>query len=208
MKLSPPRLVFGLLVLAIAEVGGCGGGSSTGGDGGQAGMTGSAGHGSNGSMSQGSAGSAGHGSAGSMGQGSAGSAGHGSAGTTGAAGQGGGGSTGSAGHGAGGAGGAASCDDLAAQYMTALTAAQACTVGAAGQCTMQASTSLSPCFLNCMTYVQDATTLTDLKGRWMAAGCDAKPQVCPAIACLQPTAAACSAAAGAGMCVSAAPFAN
>jgi hypothetical protein len=189
MKLSPPRLVCALLLLAIADAGGCSGGSSPGGDGGQAGTTGSAGHGS-----AGSTGAAGHGSAGSMG----------------GAGQGSGGTTGSAGHGgSGGAGGAASCDDLAAQYATALMAAQACTVGAAGQCAMQASQSLSPCFVGCMTYVQNATTLTDLKGRWMAAGCNAKPQVCPAIACLQPTAANCSGSdGGPGMCVSAAPFAN
>ena len=129
--------------------------------------------------------------------------------STGAAGHGSAGTTGNAGHGGGGAGGAASCDDLASQYQAALVTASACTVGAAGQCAVKVSSSLSPCFVNCMTYVQDGAGLDDLKGRWMTAGCATKPQVCPAIACVQPTAGSCAHGdGGSGMCVSAAPFAK
>jgi hypothetical protein len=189
MRTSLVRLVCAFAVLAIVEAAGCGSSSSPS-DGGQAGSTGSAG----------TTGAAGHGSAGSTGtagQGmSTGSAGHGAAGATGAA-----------GHGAGGTGGAPSCDDLASQYQAALVPASACTVGAANQCGVKVSSSLNPCFIDCMTYVQDGAHLDDLKSQWMTAGCGAKPQVCPAIACLQPTAASCAHGdGGAGMCVSAAPF--
>jgi hypothetical protein len=135
-------------------------------------------------------------------------------GATGAAGQGGTGATGGAGHGGGGGGVAgqdggagASCDELASQYVTALVVASACTVGAANQCALLVSSSLSPCFVNCMTFVHDATPLGDLEARWKAAGCDSKPTVCPAIACLMPTAGTCAAGdGGAGQCVSAAAF--
>ncbi|HVU49528.1 MAG TPA: hypothetical protein VHL80_02515, partial [Polyangia bacterium] len=131
------------------------------------------------------------------GAGSTGAAGHASGGTTGSGGQGGG----------GGAGGAASCDDLASRYAAALMAASACTAGAANQCAMLVSSSLSPCFLDCMTYVQSDAGLADLKARWTAAGCGARPQVCPAIGCLVPTAGTCARGdGGAGMCVSAALF--
>jgi hypothetical protein len=57
-----------------------------------------------------------------------------------------------------------------------------------------------------MTYVQNATTLNDLKSRWTAAGCGQKMTICPAIACLRPTAGNCVAGdGGAGVCVSTAP---
>jgi hypothetical protein len=104
-------------------------------------------------------------------------------------------------------GGAASCADLEAQYQSAFPAASACTVGAAGQCAAMASSELSPCFVDCTTFVQNATALNALKSRWTAAGCANKVTVCPAIACLKPTAGNCAAGdGGAGMCVSAAPF--
>jgi hypothetical protein len=200
MRGSYLRLLCALGALALAEGAGCGGSSLPVGDGGQAGTSGSAG----------ATGGAGHGSGGTSG-----AAGQGSGGSTGGAGHGGaGGTTGGGGHGGaggttggGGTGGAASCDDLMSQYATALVAANACTVGASGQCAVMASSSLSPCFVNCTTYVQNATTLNDLKTRWMAAGCANKVQVCPAIACLLPTAGTCVAGdGGAGTCVSAAPF--
>jgi hypothetical protein len=199
MKGSQLRIVIAFVALAVADGMGCGGVSSPN-DGGQAGSTGSAGHGSagsTGSAGHGGAGSTGTGGAGTGGAGSTGTAGHPSGGTSGSGGQGGGGGT----------GGAASCDDLANQYTAALPAANACTVGAAGQCAKSVSGSLSPCFIDCMTYVQTDTALNDLKARWMAAGCNATPQVCPAIACLMPTAGTCAKGdGGAGMCVSAAPF--
>ena len=118
------------------------------------------------------------------------------------------GSSSSTGDGGGaGQGGGTSCADLEAQYMTAFAAATTCTVGAAGQCAQLASSSLSPCFIDCMTYVQSATALNSLKARWTAAGCGQKVTVCPAIACVMPTAGSCATGdGGAGMCVSAAPF--
>ena len=83
-------------------------------------------------------------------------------------------------------------------------------MGAPNQCTVKVSSSLSPCFVNCMTYVQDGAGLDDLKSRWMAAGCATKPQVCPALACVQPTAGSCAHGNGdtGPMCVSAAPLAT
>jgi hypothetical protein len=175
---------------------GSAGSSSTGtaGQGGGAGSTGTAGQGG----SAGSTGAAGHGGAGSTG-----SAGHdGGAGSTGAAGHGGAGSTGSAGH-DGGADAGATCSDLETQYSTAMTEAQRCKVGAAGQCAQAASSSLSPCFFNCMTYVNDASTLNALKAQWLAAGCaNQRVGFCPAIACLKPTPGNCVAASGGGMCSS------
>jgi predicted small lipoprotein YifL len=115
--------------------------------------------------------------------------------------------TGNGDGGGAGTGGGASCADLEAQYTSAFAAASACTVGVAGQCAQLASSTLSPCFVDCMTYVQNPTALDALKSRWTAAGCGQKVTVCPAIACLKPTAGSCAAGdGGAGMCVSAAPF--
>jgi hypothetical protein len=108
-----------------------------------------------------------------------------------------------------GASGGASCADLEAEYASGFAAASACTAGAAGQCAALASTALSPCFVDCVTYVQNATALNGLKARWTAAGCGQKTTVCPAIACLKPAAGTCAAGdGGAGTCVSAAPFSD
>lgn len=101
----------------------------------------------------------------------------------GAAGQGG--ATGQAGQ--GGAGGGPSCGDLSAQYGDALPAAQRCEIGATGQCKKLVSSSLSPCFVNCMTYANDDSTLNNIKQSWVQAGCNNVAVLCPAIACLQPT---------------------
>jgi hypothetical protein len=88
--------------------------------------------------------------------------------------------------GAGGTGGV-SCGDLATQYAAALPAAQSCDLNASGECQQLVSSSLSPCFLNCMTYVNDPTALSAIKASWEQAGCDNVDVLCPAIACLQPT---------------------
>jgi hypothetical protein len=215
MRTHLPLLLMAL-IFGLATANGCGSVSS-GDDGGtgKAGGTGSAG------SSTGSAGS-GTGSAGS-GTGSAGSGtgGPGTAGTggsnTGHAGTSGGGGTGNAGSsgdggvaGKGGAGssghngdGGQTCSDLQAQYASALVAARSCDVKAAGQCSHLVSSSLSPCFLNCMTNVNDAAALNELKAKWTQAGCNSVPVACPAIACLQPTGNMCAAAdGGGGTCVS------
>jgi hypothetical protein len=198
VKLAGPRVWSVFVVVALVQVGqvvGCGGVSTPGGDGGRAGTGGATG-------------AAGTGGAGTTGAGGAtGAAGTGGAGTTDAGGHGSGGTGGAgAGH-DGGADGGTSCDDLATQYATALVAASACTVGGASQCAVMVSSSLSPCFVGCMTFVQDATPLGDLKARWMTAGCDSQVTVCPAIACLNPSTATCAPSdGGAGRCVSAAAF--
>ncbi len=109
-----------------------------------------------------------------------------------AAGGNGGGSTGQAGS-AGGKGGSGtggmggmSCADLATQYADALATAQSCDVNATQQCQQLVSSSLSPCLRNCMTYVNDASTLNAIKTSWEQAGCNNVAVLCPAIACLQP----------------------
>jgi len=98
------------------------------------------------------------------------------------------GSTGAGGHDASVEVRGTSCTDLQSQYAAALPAARSCTVGASDQCGQLVSSELSPCFSNCMTYVQDATMLNALKDAWIAAGCNNQgPIACPAIACLAPT---------------------
>lgn len=89
----------------------------------------------------------------------------------------------------GGAGGTAgvSCSDLATQYTDALPAAQSCDLNASGECHQLVSSSLSPCFVNCMTYVNDSSALNAIKASWVQAGCNNVNVLCPAIACLQPT---------------------
>ena len=155
--------------------GGNAGAGAGGGSAGQGGATGQAGQG-------GATGAAGHG-------GAAGQAGHGGA-------------TGQAGH--GGAGGGPSCDELSAQYRDAMPAAQRCEVGATGQCKKLVSSSLSSCFINCMTYVNEDSTLNNIKQSWVQAGCDNVVGPCPAIACLQPTSSTCVAGdGGGGVCSSA-----
>jgi hypothetical protein len=212
--MKPTACLLASLALVVAV--GCGGGSPlSGGDGGPdsgnsgtAGSTGAAGHGT-----AGSTGAAGHGTAGTTGAagegtaGTTGAAGHGTAGTTGAAGGGTAGSTGAAGHGTSGTtghdGGApdsgSSCTDLQTQYGEALAAARTCTVGAANQCAQAASSWLSPCFSNCLTYVDDASALNQIKSAWVAAGCaNQGPIACPAIACIQPLMGNCVATDGGG----------
>ena len=111
---------------------------------------------------------------------------------------------GMAGHGSAGTGGqrtdsGVSCTDLQNEYAAAMSLAQSCDLNASGQCQQLASTSLSPCFLNCMTYVNDASALNSIKQTWTAAGCDSLVGVaCPAIACLQPTQGLCVATDGGG----------
>ncbi len=91
------------------------------------------------------------------------------------------------GSGAGGTG-LDTCGVLEAQYLDALAAAQACDTDATGQCLQLVSSSLSsPCFVNCMTYVNDATALNAIKSLWEQAGCNNVDVLCPAIACLQPS---------------------
>jgi hypothetical protein len=127
--------------------------------------------------------------------GTTGSAGHGAAGTTGSAGHGG--STGAAGQ--GGSGGGASCMDLQTAYAAALMAARSCTPGTPDQCAQLVSSSLSPCFSNCMMYVNAADALNSIKAAWQTAGCaNQGPIACPAIACLQPTMGSCVATDGGG----------
>ncbi len=119
--------------------------------------------------------------------------GQGGTGGTGATGSGGagghGGATGSGGGSGGHAGaGGASCDALATQYADALPAAQSCDLDASGECQQSVSSSLSPCFLNCMTYVNDPTALNAIKASWEQAGCDSLVGInCPGVLCIQST---------------------
>ena len=104
--------------------------------------------------------------------------------------------------GSGGTGGV-SCGDLATQYTDALPAAQSCDVKASGECQQLVSSSLSPCFVTCMTYVNDSTALNAIKASWEQAGCNNVAVLCPAIACLQPTNNMCLVGdAGSGVCSS------
>jgi hypothetical protein len=80
-----------------------------------------------------------------------------------------------------------SCGDLSTQYANALPAAQSCDLSASGRCQQLVSSSLSPCFVNCRTYVNDPSTLNAIKASWKQAGCNNVAVLCPAIACLQPT---------------------
>ncbi|HEY4394096.1 MAG TPA: hypothetical protein VGP64_08540 [Polyangia bacterium] len=114
---------------------------------------------------------------------------------TGTGGKGAGGTTGTGGKGAGGVngtggqGGAASCDALATEYATELTAAKSCSPGAANQCQQLVDTTL-PC-AGCKTYVNDATNLNALASQWTAAGCASMQHICPAIACVVPGPSTC-----------------
>ncbi len=96
-----------------------------------------------------------------------------------------------------------SCGDLATDYAQALAAAQSCDVNTSGQCQQLVSSSLSPCFSNCMTYVNDPSTPNAIKAIWEQEGCNNVLVLCPAIACLQPTNSLCLASdGGAGICSS------
>ncbi len=183
MTLSRLRVVLAFGALALVQTYGCDS-SPIGTDGGADATAGA---------SQGAAGSAGpKGTAGASGTaghgGSSGTAGHaGSAGASGSAG-----ATGTAGH------GGASCSDLQSQYGDALAAARSCSVTTSGQCTQTASGELSPCFSNCLIFVNDATTLDALKTEWLQAGCADGTYACPAIACEQPPHGECVAGDGGG----------
>jgi hypothetical protein len=96
------------------------------------------------------------------------------------------------------ASGGVSCDALATQYADALPAAQSCVLNASGECQQLVSSSLSPRFLNCMTYVNDPTALSAIKASWEQAGCNNVDVFCPAIECLQPTNNMCVAGEGGG----------
>jgi hypothetical protein len=105
------------------------------------------------------------------------------------------------GTGAGGGAGGVGCSDLAKRYADALPAAQRCGVNLPAQCQHLVSGELSPCFVGCMTYVNDATALNAIKLLWTQAGCNSTFTLCPAIACLQPRNNACLAGdAGGGVC--------
>ena len=124
-------------------------------------------------------------------------------GGSGGSGGGAGGHAGTSGSGGVGGSGGASCDNLVSQYNAALSAARQCTVGAAGECQQSVSESLSHCFLNCMTYVNDASALTAIKASWEQAGCDNSTGLCPAIACVEPSSGMCVAGdGGGGVCAS------
>jgi hypothetical protein len=95
--------------------------------------------------------------------------------------------------------GGVSCTDFQNAYAAALPAARSCDVAAVGQCQQSVSSSLSPCFVNCMTYVNDASTLNKLKLEWQQQGCNSLVGIlCPAIACIAPTAGVCTATDGGG----------
>ncbi len=177
---------------------GTGGGAKTGGAIGAGGMLATGGSTGPGGANGGAGGAGGSAAGGSLG---------GSGGGLGAGGSAGG-SHGGAGGGSGGAGGqvadgGVSCTDLENQYQAALPAARSCDVNAIGQCQQPVSSSLSPCFVNCMTYVNNALTLNAIKASWVQAGCNQIVAICPLIACIQPKAGVCVAAdAGGGTCSS------
>ena len=181
MRLPLLHIILGL---ALGVGVGCGSVTSTS-DGGGTGGSATGQGGTGGTSATGLGGTGGHGGATGSGGGSGGRAGS------------------SGGKGSGGAGGA-SCDALATQYADALPAAQSCALKASGECQQLVSSSLSPCFLNCETYVNDPSTLNAIKASWEQAGCDSLVgTACPAIACLQPTNNVCSVGdGGSGTCSS------
>jgi hypothetical protein len=150
------------------------------------------------------------GSGGMLGSGGS-SASGGSKGTGGATGQGGGGGTAGAGgrDGGGGQGGQAIdggdiCSQLVTDYANAFVLAKQCAPGAANQCQQLAQSTLAQC-PGCDQYVNDATTLTAIRTKWINQGCQV-PIFCPAIACVLPGPSTCLAtgtmadSAGGGVC--------
>jgi hypothetical protein len=100
--------------------------------------------------------------------------------------------------GTGGTGGAAAaCLDLANQYRQALTAAQACDVGAAGDCQQLVTGGLSICGAP-PTYVTDSSKLSVLQQLWNQENClDVLPRVpCPLLLPVNPSSSVCVAADG------------
>ena len=61
------------------------------------------------------------------------------------------------------------CNTLAAEYESALTAAESCEVGASGQCQQVVSRAPSGC--SCPTYATDSSVLATIANAWQAAGC-------------------------------------
>ncbi len=61
------------------------------------------------------------------------------------------------------------CDTLTAEYRSAVVAAQACQVGASGQCQQIVSGNLTGC--SCPTYVTDGAALSAIEDAWQADGC-------------------------------------
>jgi len=94
--------------------------------------------------------------------------------------------------------GGVTCADLETRYAKALPAARSCDVNATGQCQQLVSSSLSPCFVNCTTYVNNALTLNAIKASWLQAGCNQTVVICPLIACIKPSAGVCAATDGGG----------
>ena len=98
------------------------------------------------------------------------------------------------GHGAGGSGtgggGGKSCGMLESDYGAALSAAKKCNPGATGQCQELVNSSLS--CPGCKQYVNDTTALSAIQAEWDDQNCGSTPHVCPAIACLVPTASVCT----------------
>ena len=89
-----------------------------------------------------------------------------------------GGATGGSGPGAGGSGGSVApvCTTLAAEYQSALGAAESCQVGASGQCQEIVGGALSGC--SCPVYVTDTSALATIQSTWQAAGCAATEPPC------------------------------
>jgi hypothetical protein len=71
--------------------------------------------------------------------------------------------------GRGGSNAPGACNTLAAEYRSALTAAETCQVGASGQCQQIVSAALSGC--SCPTSVSDSSVLSTIEKAWQAAGC-------------------------------------
>jgi hypothetical protein len=86
--------------------------------------------------------------------------------------------------------GGETCDELAADYAAAVTAAESCTPGAPSQCQIPVSMVPSACPLTGCgpeVYVTDATGVNTALARWVAA-CAHPPIACPQIACQPPPA--------------------
>jgi hypothetical protein len=96
--------------------------------------------------------------------------------------------------------GQAACADLARQYQAAIPAAQACQVGAPGQCVLRMPDMLTSCPA-CSVYVTDTTALSAIQQRWLAGGCGAYPADCPDALCAPAAKTTCTATdAGGGVC--------
>jgi hypothetical protein len=63
------------------------------------------------------------------------------------------------------------CGSLLMRYATALTATQYCTAGAADQCTKTVPSTLNPCLMSCVTYMNDTTVVDSILAEWQSQGC-------------------------------------